>query len=65
MKKTRKMIVNKIRCNKCGAVIESVYTHDMKYCRCGSVYVDGGKDYPRRGGNINDYTDLSRYEYKT
>jgi Zn finger protein HypA/HybF involved in hydrogenase expression len=47
---------NKIKCKKCGDVIESVHRHDFKYCECGSVAVDGGKDYLRR---IGDYIELS------
>lgn len=50
---------NRIRCKKCEDVIESTYRHDFKYCKCGSVFVDGGKDYHRRGyppvGNIEDW----------
>ena len=40
--------VNKIRCNKCGEIIESKSVHDFKFCQCGAVAVDGGHDYLRR-----------------
>ena len=39
-----KIITNKIRCRKCGDVIESKYTHDFRFCKCGAVAVDGGKE---------------------
>lgn len=54
-----KIIINKIRCKKCGDVIESTYRHDFKFCKCGAVAVDGGKDYLRRCGNREDWEELS------
>ena len=42
-----RILVNKIRCNKCGEEIESTSTHDFKWCRCKSVAIDGGLDYLR------------------
>lgn len=43
---------NRARCRKCGDVIESKYRHDWKECKCGAIFVDGGKDYVRRGGDL-------------
>ncbi len=43
----QKIIENKIKCNKCGDVIESIHRHDFKFCKCGAVAVDGGHDYLR------------------
>ena len=54
-----KIIVNKIKCKKCGDIIESTYRHDFKFCKCGAVAVDGGKDYLRRLGYEEDYEELS------
>ena len=54
-----KIIVNKIKCKKCGDVIESNSTNDYKKCFCGAVAVDGGKDYLKRIGNEEDYDDIS------
>lgn len=55
-----RILVNKIRCNKCGQEIESTSTHDFKWCRCNSVAIDGGLDYLRRiAKSKNDYTELS------
>ena len=57
-----KIIVNKIKCKKCGDIIESVSVHDFKFCKCGAVAVDGGHDYLRRCGNFEDFEDLSEFE---
>ena len=55
------LIVNKIKCNVCGDVIESKYRHDFQTCSCGNVSVDGGLDYMRRvyKGDQDSYTELS------
>ena len=58
----RKILVNKIKCNKCGDIIESKSVHDFKFCKCGSVAVDGGHDYLRRLGEKGAWEDLSEYE---
>ena len=58
----QKILVNKIKCNKCGDIIESTYRHDFKFCKCGAVAIDGGKDYLRRGGKREDWEELSEYE---
>lgn len=55
-----KIVINKIRCQKCGDVIESTHRHDFKFCKCGAVAVDGGKDYLRRCGNREDWEELSK-----
>ena len=55
-----KIIVNKIRCLKCGDTIESVSVHDFKWCKCGAVAVDGGLEYLKRCFNEpDDYEELS------
>ena len=58
-----RIIVNKIRCKKCGDIIESTSVHDFKTCKCGAVSVDGGHNYIRRcADSIEDFEDLSKYE---
>jgi len=54
-----KIIVNKIKCKKCGDIIESKYTHDFRFCKCGSIAVDGGHEYLRRLGDLDNYEELS------
>lgn len=58
------IIENKIKCKKCGEVIESTYRHDFKYCKCGAVAVDGGNDYLRRLCKEEDYEELSKVKDK-
>lgn len=59
-----KIKTNKIKCNYCGDIIESEYTHDFKSCKCGKVSVDGGKSYLKRcfTKSLDDYIELSEYE---
>lgn len=38
-------MATKIKCLKCNTVIESKHRHDMVWCKCGDVSVDGGDDY--------------------
>lgn len=46
------MIVrNSAKCKLCGDEIESTYRHDFVSCSCGEIFVDGGKNYLRRGAN--------------
>lgn len=54
-----RIVENKIRCKKCGDIIESTYTHDFRTCSCGAVSVDGGHSYLRRSGNLEDIEELS------
>lgn len=58
----KKIKANKIRCKKCNEIIESTHRHNFKYCYCGAVAVDGGKDYLRRCGNREDWEELSEFE---
>ena len=54
--------LNRIKCKLCGDIIISTHVHDFKFCKCGSVAVDGGHDYRRRCGNREDYEELSIVE---
>jgi hypothetical protein len=47
---------------KCKDVIESVHRHDFLSCSCGSISVDGGKEYLRRVGKFNYLKELSEFE---
>ena len=59
MEKKEEIISNKIKCKKCGDIIESKSTNDYKKCSCGDIAVDGGKDYLKRIGNEENYEKLS------
>lgn len=53
------ILTNKAQCRKCGDIIESVHRHDFVTCECGSISIDGGKDYLRRLGDPGDIIELS------
>ena len=60
--KNSKIIHNRIKCLKCGDIIESKHRHDYKTCSCGACAVDGGHDYLRRSGNLEDWQEMSEIE---
>ena len=37
----KKIIQNQVRCNACGDEPYSAHVHDLKYCKCYAVAVDG------------------------
>lgn len=39
--------MSQVRCRKCADIIESLYHHDFKKCKCGETFIDGGNDYIR------------------
>lgn len=54
-----------IKCKKCGDLIQSKHRHDMVWCKCHSVAIDGGDDYCRWAGdkeNIEFYVEESRFQ---
>lgn len=59
-----KIIINKAKCKKCNDIIESKTVHDFKWCSCGNIAVDGGQEYIKRFGNLDDIIELSEYEKK-
>ena len=60
----KKILVNKIQCKKCKNIIESKHVHDFKWCTCKSIAVDGGLEYLRRVGNLEDIIELSEFKMK-
>ena len=58
----QKIISNKARCRLCGDVVESKHRHDWQSCSCGAIFVDGGREYLRRGAkNFEDLEELSEW----
>lgn len=57
----KRIIRNAVRCKSCLAIIESKTTHDITFCSCGKVGVDGGHDYLRRVGSLEDYEELTEW----
>lgn len=57
----------KVQCKTCLDVIESKHRHDLVFCKCGTIYVDGGKDYQRVGfpnGNSTDWIEFDESKFK-
>ena len=52
---------NKIKCLKCGDIIESKAVHDYVVCSCESCAVDGGTEYLARTGDKKDWKELSEF----
>ena len=51
-----------IQCKKCLETIESKDIHDLKYCSCGAIGIDGGiSDGNRSIGNLSDIENRSMY----
>lgn len=49
---------NIAKCRKCGDIIESKSRHDFVRCKCGAIFLDGGFDYVRRGGDPLDFVEV-------
>ncbi len=58
---SRKIKRNRIKCLKCGEVLESTHRHDFVMCECGN-FVDGGREYVRYGGKLEAIELLTEYE---
>ena len=43
--------MNRIKCLKCGDILHSKHRHDFVTCKCHEVFLDGGDDYRRVGGD--------------
>jgi hypothetical protein len=58
----KKLIIrNKIRCKRCLDIVESTLVYECKFCSCGAVGVDGGREYLRRIGAFDDIEELSEW----
>ena len=45
------MLVNCIKCPLCKDIIYSRAHYDFHWCSCRNLFIDGGADYCRYGGN--------------
>lgn len=64
-----RMLRNRAQCANCKEIIESVHRHDFMTCSCYSntayntgIYIDGGIEYQRVGGNHENFIDLSIWD---
>ena len=44
-----------VMCRKCLSVIQSIDVHDMLWCECGAIAIDGGDSYTRCMGEPDDF----------
>jgi len=51
----------RVKCLQCGDIIQSMHRHDFKLCKGKHIFVDGGADYLRMGGDMFD-GDIMKYE---
>ena len=51
-------IRNRAKCKLCGDVIESKFRHDFVWCKCKAIFIDGGNDYHRRGGDLKNLEEV-------
>ena len=49
------MQVNAIVCKGCGDTVYSRARHDMHFCTCGLVAIDGGREYVKLCGEPENY----------
>lgn len=57
--------MTKIKCLKCGDIIESDGYGKWVTCKCQSCYIDETGDYCRVGGNFNEYEIFDNDEWIT
>lgn len=60
----KRLTKNCAQCLLCGDIIESKDRHDFVSCSCDAIFIDGGLDYRRMGGNPAYIIDLCEYEEK-
>lgn len=48
-------LINIAQCNLCKDFIISRHTHHYAECKCGAIFVDGGQDYERLGGDLENF----------
>lgn len=51
-----------VYCKSCKNIIQSTHRHDCKSCPCGATFVDGGRDYMRVGGDIDNIVIINNLE---
>lgn len=59
-----RVVRNRAQCLECGMILESKHHHDWVHCRCktGGIFVDGGREYLRRGGDLDLIREMAEIE---
>ena len=52
---TNKTQITGIVCKSCNTFVWSRHQHDFRYCPCGKVAIDGGRQYTRIIGSFEDF----------
>ena len=50
-------MLNSAKCRDCGDVLVSTHVHDWVQCSCGAIFIDGGGEYIRRGGDFLSFSE--------
>ena len=53
------IVTNQVECVKCGDKPYSAHAHDMRWCSCRNVAVDGGQEYLKRVGDLGNFKEMS------
>ena len=53
------ILSNQAECLHCGDKPYSAHVHDMSWCGCGMMAVDGGMEYLRRAGDPDSILEMS------
>lgn len=51
--------INRAMCVLCGDVIVSLNRYHLKFCKCGSIHVDGVSAYLKRGGEPSNMIEMN------
>lgn len=54
-----KIVRSRAQCMSCFDIIESKHRHDFVSCKCGKIFLDGGKDYVRYGAPTLTAADIT------
>lgn len=52
----------RIKCNLCNSIIQSEHRHDMVWCNCKAIAIDGGNDYTKIVGDLKNIAILDEEE---
>ncbi len=51
--------MNIAKCAQCKSIIRSKHVHDFVRCKCGAIFIDGGEEYYRRDGLVEDFATMT------
>ncbi len=57
--KGRGIVENKVRCRVCSTILVSTNPNKTEYCKCGNIWISGGRMKALRGGQISFIEELS------